>query len=111
VPGAAPQRSGSPTPTPEEREKKNKKKKDKKKENVKDRAAQDTITNGEAASAPKPQAIDSALAQAELLGGDDGSVPPTPGGELSLDPLAKKIRNLNKKVSFADPSVQIFAQV
>jgi hypothetical protein len=33
-----------------------------------------------------------------VLGGDDGSVPPTPSGELSLDPVAKKIRNLNKKV-------------
>jgi translation initiation factor 2A len=97
VPGAAPQHSGSATP--EEREKKNKKKKDKKKENAKDKAAQDVITNGDAAPAPKPEETEIVVDQAEIFG-DDGSVPPTPGGELSLDPLAKKIRNLNKKVSF-----------
>jgi len=95
VPGAAPQHSGSATP--EDREKKNKKK-NKKKENAKDRATQDVITNEEVVS-PKPEATEITVDQAEILGGDDGSVPPTPGGELSLDPLAKKIRNLNKKVS------------
>jgi translation initiation factor 2A len=102
VPGAAPKHSGSSTP--DEREKKNKKKKDKKKENAKERAAQDVVTNGEVISAPKPEVTEIIVDQAETLGGDDGSVPPTPG-ELSLDPLAKKIRNLNKKVSFVGLSV------
>lgn len=97
VPGAAPQQSTSSAP--EDRERKNKKKKDKKKENTKDRAPQDVVTNGEDAPAPKLEVIDAALAQTELSRGDDVTVPPTPGGDLSLDPLAKKIRNLNKKVS------------
>jgi translation initiation factor 2A len=97
VPGAAPPHSGSSTP--EEREKKNKKKKDKKREAAKDRAAQDVVTNGEAPPpAPPPMAIEIIEDQAETLEGDGGSAPPTPGGELSLDPLAKKIRNLNKKL-------------
>jgi translation initiation factor 2A len=101
VPGAARPHSGSSTP--EEREKKNKKKKDKKREAAKDRAAQDVVTNGEAPPpAPPPMAIEIIEDQAETLEGDGGSAPPTPGGELSLDPLAKKIRNLNKKVSKAD---------
>jgi len=94
VPGAAPQHSGSATP--EEREKKNKKKKEKK--NAKDKVAHDIITNGDAAPAPKPEEVEIVVDPAEIFG-DDGSVPPTPGGDLSLDPLAKKIRNLNKKVS------------
>ena len=98
VPGAAPPHSGSPTP--EDREKKNKKKKDKKRESAKDKAAQGNVTNGETAPpAPKPAPIEILENPVEPTEGDGGSVPPTPGGEHSLDPLAKKIRNLNKKVS------------
>jgi translation initiation factor 2A len=95
VPGAAPQHSGSATP--DDREKKNKKKKDKKKEAGKDK--EQTPITGESASVPasKPAAIDTSADQPDLLG-DSSSVPPTPGGELALDPVAKKIRNLNKKL-------------
>lgn len=102
VPGAAPQQTGSPAP--EDRERKNKKKKDKKKENAKDRTTQD---DGEAVAAPKPVAAETTLDQYVVLGGDDGSVPPTPSGELSLDPVAKKIRNLNKKVCLSGLSFWI----
>jgi translation initiation factor 2A len=97
VPGAAPQHTGSSAP--DEREKKNKKKKDKKKEAAKDRE-QNAGPHGEGVPlpTPKPAAIDTTADQPDLLGGDEGSVPPTPGGDLALDPLAKKIRNLNKKL-------------
>lgn len=99
VPGAPLQHSGSPAP--DDREKKNKKKKDKKKEGGKEKE-QNTNSNGDGVPQPpaKPPAIDTGVNQVELPGVDGSSVPPTPGGELALDPLAKKIRNLNKKVRF-----------
>jgi len=93
VPGAAPPHSASPTP--DDREKKNKKKKDKKKENARERLAQEAVSNGDTVSPPKPEI---SVDQIDVQGVDDSSVPPTPSGELSLDPLAKKIRNLNKKL-------------
>lgn len=101
VPGAPPPNANSPTP--EDREKKNKKKKDKKKEGGKDKAQPGT-PNGDSAPTPivapipKPAFIDISPDVVEAVGGDGGSVPPTPGGDLLLDPVAKKIRNLNKKV-------------
>lgn len=102
VPGAAPQHAGSPAPD-DNREKKNKKKKEKKKDGAKERD-QVAVTNGATpvpvvAPAPKPAAIEINIDPSEALGALEGggSVPPTPG-DLSLDPLSKKIRNLNKKV-------------
>lgn len=107
VPGAAPQHTGSPGP--DDREKKNKKKKEKKKNEPREK---EHGANGAAvpvaAPIPKPAAIEIVIDPSEpQLGGEaGGSVPPTPGAELSLDPLAKKIRNLNKKVCFVFNSCQ-----
>ena len=97
VPGAPPAHTGSPAP--EDREKKNKKKKEKRKQDKE----QDGGVNGSAgvpvaAPVPKLAVIEINVVPSEVSNGG-GSVPPTPGGDLGLDPTAKKIRNLNKKVN------------
>lgn len=106
IPGAPPPNTGSPTP--DDREKNKKKKKEKKKEGGKDRVqgagangVTGAVTPPIVAPTPtsKPPAIEINVTPMEAPGGEGGSVPPTPGGDNLLDPLAKKIRNLNKKVS------------
>lgn len=103
VPGAPPPHTGPPAP--EDREKKNKKKKEKKKNAAQDKE-QVSGVNGSAgvpvaAPVPKPAAIEINVVPFEVLASSNGggSVPPTPGADLGLDPTAKKIRNLNKKVN------------
>ncbi|KZP12880.1 translation initiation factor eIF-2A [Athelia psychrophila] len=110
VPGA-PQ-----SPAPDGGEKKNKKKKEKKKEGGKDRdgnpngrapGGPNGNGNGEGALTPiapvaKPAFIDISPALTIEAVADGASVPPTPGGDLLLDPVAKKVRNLNKKLKAID---------
>jgi translation initiation factor 2A len=103
VPGAPPPHTGSPTP--EDREKKGKKKKEKKKQD-KEQISNVNGSAGVPAATPVPKlaAIEINAGPSEALANSNGggSVPPTPGGDLGLDPTAKKIRNLNKKLKAID---------
>ncbi|OSD02152.1 translation initiation factor eIF-2A, partial [Trametes coccinea BRFM310] len=73
----------------------------KKKGGKKDGAA--TPGGGEASARPSIDIPPNGAADAVAA---NGSVPPTPGGDGGLDPTAKKIRNLNKKVRAGIPSCQ-----
>ncbi|KAA1475845.1 translation initiation factor eIF-2A [Dentipellis sp. KUC8613] len=93
VPGAP--TSPSPAPEGDKKSRKRKPAKDKK-----ERTDGNTNGNGNAneGSAAPPQL--------KINGGvppvGDASVPPTPGGDGALDPIQKKIRNLNKKLKAID---------
>lgn len=92
VPGAAP-KTPSTAPAPGAEGDKKPKKKGKKREKVPGEAGSGAVTpTGEASVRPS---IDVSVVGTQTPG--QGSVPPTPGAE-SLDPVAKKVRNLNKKV-------------
>ncbi|KAI0081480.1 translation initiation factor eIF-2A [Panus rudis PR-1116 ss-1] len=90
VPGAPTSPSPVRSPEPEKRGRKGKNKKDKdgaKKDAVvedQSKPALEVQTNGKAANGPLSPA--------------NGSVPPTPNDANGLDPIAKKVRNLNKKL-------------
>ncbi|KAL4065104.1 eukaryotic translation initiation factor eIF2A-domain-containing protein [Scleroderma citrinum] len=73
-------------------EKKRKKKDGKKKDKAADGSGAVTPNGGEASVRPS---VDVSASRAVT---PPGSVPPTPGGAEQLDPTAKKMRNLNKKL-------------
>ena len=49
-------------------------------------------------AAANGDAVGNGSAEAAAEANGDGEVPPTPGAEGGLDPAAKKVRNLSKKV-------------
>ncbi|KAG1815826.1 eukaryotic translation initiation factor eIF2A-domain-containing protein [Suillus variegatus] len=97
VPGAAPKTpSTAPVPGAEGSEKKPKKKGKKKEKGTGEAGSGAATPTGEASVRPS---IDVTVVGTQTPG--QGSVPPTPGAE-SLDPVAKKVRNLNKKLKAID---------
>ena len=127
VPGAPPPQSGNPNPTDAEQKKARKRSNPKKEKKAGDKEKQKEEVIGSGSSSANPSAIDPPMPPPPAVNGaraprGSGKAPPalnlpsvpflepssadlmspldpmTPGGE-GLDPLAKKIRNLNKKVS------------
>ncbi|KII89455.1 hypothetical protein PLICRDRAFT_91818 [Plicaturopsis crispa FD-325 SS-3] len=112
VPGAP----KSPSPGPDGNDKKNRKRKPTKEERKERGAPANGHVNGnrngtgsgqQTPTGGKPQMsveikVNSLVPPVKAATEDGGSVPPTPGGDPSLDPVAKKIRNLNKKLKAID---------
>jgi translation initiation factor 2A len=97
VPGAAPKTlPTAPAPGAEGGDKKPKKKGKKKEKGSGEAGSGAATPTGEASVRPS---IDVTVVGTQTPG--QGSVPPTPGAE-SLDPVAKKVRNLNKKLKAID---------
>lgn len=97
VPGAP--TSPSPVRHAGDQDKRGRKKKGPK-ENKKDALAAangNGIANGEASARPSID-IPPVNGDVDAIAAANGEVPPTPGADLGLDPAAKKVRNLNKKV-------------
>lgn len=101
VPGAAPANENGNAAGGGDKKKKKKKKKEVKESANADAAAAagdgDEVVNGDGVLTPKSLDVDTPPVVAVVDA--DHSVPPTPAVESgTLDPIAKKIRNLNKKV-------------
>ncbi|EGO21883.1 hypothetical protein SERLADRAFT_451892 [Serpula lacrymans var. lacrymans S7.9] len=94
VPGAP----KSPSPGPDNQDKKLRKKKDKKKDREANGAANGAAAGGEPTARPSIEIKVNGVQTPPA----ESSVPPTPGGDGALDPAAKKIRNLNKKLKAID---------
>ncbi|KZT18898.1 translation initiation factor eIF-2A [Neolentinus lepideus HHB14362 ss-1] len=94
VPGAA----HSPSPGPDSDKKASNKKRKGAKGGKKEDGAATLPVNG-SEERVEPPSID---LQVNGVSVDETSVPPTPGADGSLDPAAKKIRNLNKKLKAID---------
>ncbi|KAH9857459.1 translation initiation factor eIF-2A [Lenzites betulinus] len=97
VPGAP--TSPSPVRHAGDQDKRGRKKKGPK-ENKKDALAAangNGTANGEASARPSID-IPPVNGDVDAIAATNGEVPPTPGADLGLDPAAKKVRNLNKKV-------------
>lgn len=108
VPGAPPKTPPAGANTEGGQDKKRKKKDLKKKEKGSGDGSGTITPNGGESARPSMDVLASAAANINGNGAASppASVPPTPGLADQLDPVAKKVRNLNKKVSKLECSIR-----